>query len=310
MGAGRVIVVGSINVDFVVQLPRLPRPGETVGDGTFTVHLGGKGANQAAAAARLGARVGLVGMLGDDDEAQLASTALRELGIDLSGVSHAPTHTGIAQIMVSRDGENLIGVAPGANGMLAPDAVRDEVRARARQGDVVVTNLEIPLAAVTAAVQAGRDVGAVTIVNPAPAIELPPSLLRGIDVLVPNEHELRSLSPQGPLPLIRAGVGAVVETRGAAGVGITTGDGVTHEQPAFPADVVDTTGAGDAFVGVLAASMADGRSLRDAVTDAAAAGACVVEGHGARANAPTREQVAERRAARSYKVHEERGTAR
>lgn len=307
---GRVVVVGSINVDLVVQLPRLPRPGETVGEGTFAVHLGGKGANQAAAAARLGAPVGLIGLLGNDDEAELASNALRELGIDLNRVGRAQTHTGIAQIMVSRDGENLIGVAPGANGMLSPEVVRAEVLASVRQGDVLVTNFEIPLAAATAAVLAGSEVGALTIVNPAPAIELPSSLLSRTDILVPNEHELSALSPQGPLPLLRAGVGTVVETRGAAGVRVTTGDGATHEQPAFPADVVDSTGAGDVFVGVLAASMAGGRSLWEAVTDAAAAGACVVEGHGARANAPTREELADRRADRSPKVHEERGTAR
>ncbi|MGZ8570649.1 MAG: ribokinase [Actinomycetota bacterium] len=284
-----VIVVGSANMDLVVAVRDLPGPGETVSGGTYTRTLGGKGANQAAAAATLGARTWLVGMTGDDEHGQLIRADLTARGVDLSGVGHGLGPTGVAQIVVDRRGENQIAVAPGANDELTPDAARRHVERLAEAGSVVLAVLEVPAESVLAGAEAARTHGCRFLLNPAPAASLPVELLELCDVVTPNEREIEILG--SPRELIRSGVGAVVVTRGAGGADLFLQDGSVHHQDAYPIEVVDTTGAGDAFNGALAWGLADGRSIEEALALAAAAGALATRALGARASLPDREEV-------------------
>ena len=262
-----VVVVGSANLDLVARTLRLPGPGETVLGSDFAEHPGGKGLNQAVAAARAGASVAFVGAVGDDDAGRtLHSVAVTE-GIDVSGLSVADgVVTGRAVITVDDSGENSIVVVPGAN-------------ASAHVGDlpaatVVLAQLEIPVATVIAAFAVARTAGSRTVLNPAPVPVggLPDELLSLCDILVPNEHEVELLG--GIDELLASGVAAVVVTQGAAGVTVTEApDATTWSVEAFEVDPVDTTGAGDAFCGALAARLAAGADLRPAVRYAAAGGA-------------------------------------
>ena len=286
--AASVIVIGSANVDLVVAVRDLPAPGETVSGGRFTRTLGGKGANQAAAAAALGARTWLVGMTGKDEHGDLIRADLAARGVDLSGVGNGLSPTGVAQIVVDQNGENQIAVAPGANDELTPDAARSHVKRLAEAGSIVLAVLEVPVQSVLAAAEAARARGCRFLLNPAPATVLPLELLKLCDVVTPNDRELKIL---GQRELFRSGVGAVVVTRGARGVDLLRKDGVEHHQDAFPVEVVDTTGAGDAFNGALAWGLADGRSIEEAVALGAAAGALATRALGARAALPDREEV-------------------
>jgi ribokinase len=283
----RVVVVGSANVDLVWHGPRLPTPGETVTDGQFTQVLGGKGANQAAAAAALGAEVQFVGCVGDDAHGALVRADLAARGVDISHLATAPDATGVATILVDARGENVVAVAPGANRALTPDAIAGLIGA----DDVVLCSCEIPLDTVRAA--AGMSARA--IVNPAPA-----RALIAAPVLTPNEHECAAL---GGLDALRAASPVVIVTRGAAGA-VLYRDDTEHAQSGFAVDVVDTTGAGDAFNGALAWALAtdeasvNGRfptftdaSLRRAVRLACAAGALATRALGARAALATADEV-------------------
>ncbi|MBA3604610.1 MAG: ribokinase, partial [Acidimicrobiia bacterium] len=260
-----VCVVGSANLDLVATADRLPGPGETVLGVDFREHPGGKGLNQAVAAARAGGRVAFVGTVGRDDAGTQLRAVLGAESIDVEALDDVDgTPTGRALIVVDRRGENSIVVVPGANAATVAPHV-----AAAR---VLLTQLEVPLPAVAAAVGAARRAGTTTILNPAPASAggLDPALLSAVDIIVPNEHEVQLL---GGVEHLRAlGVGAVIVTRGAHGVDVSSAGGRWH-QPAFPVDVVDTTAAGDAFCGALAARLAAGHELRAAVCWAAAAGA-------------------------------------
>lgn len=283
------IVVGSANVDLVLSVHDLPGPGETVSGGSFTRTLGGKGANQAAAAAALGARTWFVGMTGDDEHGRLVREDLAARGIDLSGVGIGVEPTGVAQIVVDRHGENQIAVASGANAELTPEAARRHVERLAEAGSVVLAVLEIPIPSVLAAAEAARAQGCRFVLNPAPAAALPVELLACCDVVAPNERELTAL---GSIPdLLRSGVGAVVVTRGARGADLFRSDGSVHHQDGFPVEAVDTTGAGDAFNGALAWALADGREIEQAVALAAAAGALATRALGARASLAGRDEV-------------------
>jgi ribokinase len=270
-----VAVVGSVNLDLVATTPRLPRPGETVSGTAYAEHAGGKGLNQAIAAARSGASVSMVGAVGDDE----AGTRLRSIaeheGIDvgaIASVSGAPT--GRALISVDWAGENSIVVIPGANALIRSGAIPP--------ARVVIAQLEIPMVVVIEAFRSARDADALTILNPAPGQPLPDELIGLCDVIVPNEHELLLIG--GLDALFDHGVRAVVTTRGAEGVVVATrDDGVTTERHhgAFPVTPIDTTGAGDAFCGALAARLAGGDSLESAVCYAAAAGALATTIEGA-----------------------------
>ena len=277
-----VLVVGSANLDLVAGAPRIPAPGETVLGTSFAEHAGGKGLNQAVAAARAGARVAMVAAVGQD----AAGAALRRVMTD-DGIDDAlvvvtdDLPTGRALITVDASGENSIVVVAGANA--AVTCPRDLPPAR-----VVLAQLEVPVDVVLEAFTAARAAGATTLLNPAPARDLPAELLAVTDVIVPNEHEVGLL---GGVPALRAaGVSTVIVTRGGQGVDVTTADGTRHRD-SFPVRPVDTTGAGDAFCGALAASLASGAALDDAVTFAAAAGALATTVAGAVPSLPRRADV-------------------
>ena len=283
--AGDVYVVGSVNVDLVVTAATLPRPGETVAGGTFERHGGGKSANQAVAAARLGAHVRMVGAVGDDDLGEEALAALREEGVDVSAVARLEgSPTGVALIVVDEAGENQIAVASGANAELGADAV--EATLRGADGGVVLLGFEVPDAPVVAGARAARAAGLEVVVNPAPARALPPALLEHSPLLTPNLDEARALAgeqdPEAAGRALAAQTGApVIITLGGDGALVVDGDTV-ERLPAPRVEVVDTTGAGDAFNGALAYELARGTGLPDAVRSAIAVAAASTGAAGAR----------------------------
>lgn len=290
---GRVTVVGSINVDLVVHAERLPLPGETVQGGRFAHSHGGKGANQAVAAARAGATVTMIGAVGNDAYGADAIQALRDEGIDVSRIRVVDEPTGVALIGVGARGENAILLAPGANDAL----VEGDAVLAGRDAAVVLTSFEIPYEVALAAVRNARASGATPIVTPAPAHALSAELLALDPILVPNEHELTVMignddSAAALAEVTRRTAGPVIVTQGAAGALLAHGERrerFNSRQPA--ASVVDTTGAGDAFVGTLAAWLADGRPLDEAIAAANAAGALSVSALGARDGLPDRSKI-------------------
>jgi ribokinase len=294
-----VLVVGSANVDFTVAAPRLPSPGETVTDGTLLVDHGGKGANQAVAARRLGADVRLIGCVGRDASGAAIRAALAEEGIGIDGLlDGAPAATGTALIVVDRAGKNQIAVAPGANRALTVE----QVQARGADfawAEVVACQLEIPLACVTQALGEARRHGAITILNPAPVPAARLEMLALVDYLTPNAGEAERLSGvtvRGPADAIRAaqvlreaGPRTVVVTLGEDGA-LAVGDETVHV-PAFVVSAIDTTAAGDAFNAGLAVALAERRPLRDALVFASAVAALTCTRRGAQASLPRREDV-------------------
>jgi ribokinase len=296
---GRVVVVGSINVDLVVHADRLPAPGETVLGGRFEQHQGGKGANAAVAAARAGADVVMIGAVGDDGHGEGALAALAAEGVDVSRVRRvSEERTGVAIIAVGPRGENQIAVAPGANAFLTPDDVGREALAgdAGVPGGVLLTNHEVPIAVVVSAVRGARHAGMTAIVNPAPAHAIPAELLALGPILTPNEHELTvAIGDDDPASalatLAQRSAGPIVVTQGAAGA-LLARDDRRDRFDGYPAPAaVDTTGAGDAFCGVLAAWLAERSSLEDAIDAANAAGALSVGATGARSGMPSRQAI-------------------
>lgn len=297
----RIVVVGSLNMDLVVGAPKIPAPGETVIGGDLQTFPGGKGANQAVAAARLGAQVAMVGRVGDDAFGAQLKQTLENDGVDLAYVQNtAVTPSGVALIVVDAAGQNSIVVASGANMRLTPADVEAAAPA-IRAADVLVLQLESPLETVQRAAELARAHGVTVILNPAPARPLPPELLALVDVIIPNESETAALTG---LPVTSAdeltaaadrlraqGVGMVILTLGARGALLATAGGV-RRFPAFPVDqVVDTTAAGDAFVGGLATAVAEKQPLDAAIAWGNAAGALAVTRAGAQPSLPTRAAV-------------------
>lgn len=258
-----VIVLGSLNLDLVARTERLPSPGETVTGSTFHEFPGGKGLNQAVAAARSGASVAMVGAIGDDAAGRTLRRVALDDGVDDSDISTVDgVASGRAMIGVDDHAENSIIVIPGAN--------QHVTLARLRPTRVVLAQLEIPIEIVTAAFRAARAAGATTILNPAPAAPLPAELLAVTDVVIPNEHEAELL---GGIDALRAaGIGTVIVTRGADGATVTDGHG-TRSYAAQKVATVDTTGAGDTFCGAFAAQLAATRPLETCIDWAIAAGA-------------------------------------
>jgi ribokinase len=283
-----VIVVGSINVDLFSYVKSLPRPGETVTGGTYRKAHGGKGANQAVAAARLGADVRLIGTVGEDDLGRASMASLEREGVNVDGVRTGRSHTGVAQIIVDDLGENLIAVAPGANHELTGGMVAESLARIGADHAVVGTVLEVPDDAVLMAARTATKRGWNLVLNPAPARALSREILTECDVLTPNEHEVTELGVSSPEELIDAGAGAVVVTRGSKGADLYRPGLSVRNQPAFEVRAVDTTGAGDAFAGALAWALADGRELEMAVEFAAASAALSTLQRGARAGMPSR----------------------
>ena len=314
---GRVLVVGSVNVDLVVALARLPSAGETVSGGTFDRHAGGKGGNQAVAAARLGAASWFIGAIGEDPFGQEAIAGLERDGVQIDAVrrlTDAPT--GVALILVDQAGENLIAVAPGANHEVDPDLVRASLRRlHAGDGDVVLVSCEIPTAAVGAALDEARRAGARSILNPAPADGLDRAVTGLADILTPNRAELTSLAraearrtgrpdPGGEdaerlarrlLTLSSEGPAAreaILVTLGPAGaLLVPAGRDPAIAIPAPKVVAVDSTGAGDALNGALAAGLAAGLPLEVAARRAVVAGSLATTRLGARAGMPTADEL-------------------
>lgn len=286
-----VIVVGSINVDLFVYVHRLPRPGETVIGGKFSRAHGGKGANQAVAAARLGADVVFVGMVGDDDLGRSALEELGKEGVSLDEVRIGGNHTGVAQILVEDSGENMIAVATGANSDVSAEMVVDSLARINVDGAVVGAVLEIPDSAVAAAATVAAERGWRFILNPAPARTVSKDLLKRCYLLTPNEHEVAELGVDSPEDLLRGGAEAVAVTRGAAGAELLRPGLPPHRRSAFEVTAVDTTGAGDAFSGAVAWALADGAGLEAALELASGAAALSTQQRGARSGMPTRPQL-------------------
>jgi ribokinase len=289
---GAVVVVGSANVDLVVRASRLPRPGETVIGGTFSKVHGGKGANQAAAAVALGVRTRFVGMVGDDDLGREAREDLERRGVDLEQLGTARGRpTGVAVIVVDDEGENLIAVASGANGELVGERVGSSFASIDEPSAVVLADLEVPDDAVAAAAEGAGERGWKFVLNPAPARPIDASVVARCDVLVPNEHEVLRLGWDSIDALLEAGAAAVVVTLGGEGAALHRSGRDIVEVPPAAVDVVDTTGAGDAFCGALAAWLADGASIEGAVEAAVAAGALATRSVGARESIPQRAEL-------------------
>ena len=292
---GTIVVVGSVNVDLLAQVRRHPAPGETLHGTGGQMLPGGKGANQAVAAARLGARVAMVGAVGSDVQAEAALSALREAGVDLGHVAEIEGPTGLAIVTVAEDGENSIVVIAGANDAMDAGRVRAaaEVISAAR---IVVCQGEIPRDGIEAlpALVTGRFLH-----NPAPVMELDPAVLRASDPLVVNQHEaglvLAQLAPGQEAPedpeavvaaLRAAGIPSAVLTLGADGSLVADQAGVRRIPPA-PVEAVDTTGSGDAFIGALALGLARGDDLTTAARLASRVGAFAATGEGAQPSYPT-----------------------
>lgn len=296
----RVTVVGSLNMDLVVRAPRIPRPGETIIGGEFRTVPGGKGANQAVAAARLGAQVAMVGRVGGDAFGGLLLENLAAAGVDHTFVTRdVEAATGVALIEVDDAGQNSIVVVSGANMRLAPADV-EAAAAAIGVADVLLLQLESPLETVTRAAQVAHARGVTVILNPAPARPVPAGLLGLVDVLIPNESETALLTglPVGDqeeaqaaaAALRRMGVATVILTLGERGA-LLAYEGGAELFPAFDVTPVDTTAAGDAFVGGLAVALAEGRPLQEAVRWGNAAGALATTRLGAQPSLPTRQAL-------------------
>lgn len=295
-----VTVVGSSNTDMVINTPTLPRPGETVLGGVFRTAAGGKGANQAVAAARAGGDVRFVARVGDDNLGRAALAGFRKDRIDVGRVLPTEgTASGVALITVDRAGENCIAVAPGANGLVTPADVERAFQDVAPPA-VVLVQLEIPLEAVKATVRMGRVLGAVVVLNPAPARVLPPAILKLVDVLTPNESEAALLTGievrdqvgagKAAAKLRDMGVRCVIVTLGAKGAWIQDDTG-GRLIPGFKMKAVDTTAAGDVFNGALAVALGEGKQVAEAVRFANAAAGISVTRLGAQPSAPTRAEI-------------------
>ena len=294
---GRVVLIGSINVDLVIYARHLPAPGETVLGGTFTRHHGGKGANQAVAAARLGAAVTFVGAVGADEMGDESRVELEAEGIDTDRIAPLPdTPTGVALIVVDERGENQIAVASGANARVDGNLVEAALSSyEFMPGGVLLAGFEVSDEAVLAGARQARAHGMRIVINPAPARPLLDELVALGPILLANRLEAQALSgesePEAAARELSARTGApVVVTLGADGALVVAGSDVTH-LPAPPARVVDTTGAGDTFAGALAAELTLGRPLTEATRLAVRAASMSVTAAGARGGMPTRAQL-------------------
>ena len=297
-----IVVVGSLNMDLVVETPTIPLAGETVLGKNFATFPGGKGANQAVAAARLGAQVSLIGRVGKDAFGDQLLASARADGINVTHVGRDDTAaTGVAMIVVDENGQNSIAVASGANFCLTADHVR-VAWAALKKVDLLVMPLETPPDTIATAVALAQESGATVVLNPAPARQVSAQILANVDVLVPNEPETAQLtgmpvstpdeSQEAARQLLALGVGSVVLTLGSRGALVL--DGETNDFTMVPArevKVVDTTAAGDSFVGGLAVALGEGKSLVEAAQFANAVGALAVTRQGAQPGMPARNEV-------------------
>jgi ribokinase len=300
MMGNKIVVVGSSNTDMIVKLPHLPKPGETVSGGAFSTAAGGKGANQAVAAARAGADVGFVARVGEDSFGEQAIAGFVGDGIDVRHVTRNPAApSGVALIFVDDAGENCIAVAPGANAELTPQDI-EAAEELITEADVVVMQLETPIEAVERAAALANEHGVRVILNPAPARPLSDEILSKVSILTPNESEAELLTgvqvnddagaEQAARALVARGVDTVILTLGSRGAFVfESGEG--ELVPSFEVQAVDTTAAGDVFNGTLGVGLAEGKPLAQAVRFANAAAALSVTKLGAQPSAPTRSEI-------------------
>ena len=271
-----VVIVGSANLDLVARTLRLPKPGETVTGSNYFEFCGGKGANQAIAAARAGANTAFIGALGNDHAGETLRVAFKHDDVDISAVRFVSEPTGRALIGVSDDGENSIIVVPGANHAITIGDVERNTKIIS-SAKVLLCQLEVPLEVVQRAFELAGE-NSIRILNPAPAQSLSKELLQLVDVITPNEHEMQLLG--GSEALLKCGVKTIVVTQGARGALMITEKGETRIPP-FEVDPVDSTGAGDAFCGMLAARLATGESIQNALKAAVVSGALATLTEGA-----------------------------
>lgn len=304
----KLVVLGSVNADHVLSVPRFPKPGETLTGSEYHIAYGGKGANQAVAAGRAGADIAFIASIGDDDIGARMKTQFAEDGIDTQAVMPVGgSPTGVAMILVSADGENSIAISAGANAELTPDRLQPHESLIA-DADVLLMQLESPIPTVIAAAQTARQSGTRVILNPAPAQVLPAELLQLVDVITPNETEaemLTGISVQTEADAQRAanklhtyGIGTVLITLGAKGVWLSE-QGQGELLPGFRVQAVDTTAAGDTFNGAWVTAELDGLPTRQAIRFAHAAAAISVTRTGAQPSIPWKAEVDAFLAARS-----------
>lgn len=296
MSQARILVVGSMNRDYVCRVPSLPRPGETLLGGELQLGAGGKGGNQAVAVARMGGRCSMVGCVGDDADGQALLAALVDEGIDVEHVSiDKERATGAAFVFVDPAGENSIVVAPGANAAVTATAVDLSVRKALSAADVLVAQAEISVEALVAAVRTAGEIGARVVLNLAPFRSIPDDVLQLADPLIVNESEAKALlgrrhedviSGTDLASALGAQTRSAVVTLGGAGAVVCSPGWVEHV-PTDAVEVIDSTGAGDAFTGVLAACLADSTDLLAAVRYGVAAGTYAVQRPGAQSSYPT-----------------------
>jgi len=305
MSTAKIIVIGSLNADMVVKTPRRPAAGETITDAQFIIVGGGKGANQALSAARLGGNVIMIGHVGADDFGSMLINNLSRDGVDISNVRTVKdATTGVAFIIVDAKGENSIVVAPGANRVWAEEDYRqiEKVLEIAPPGSIILLQLEIPLDVVEYAMKKAADCGHRVALDPAPSRPLSDEVFRYVEITTPNEHEASQITGvevkdvdsarrAGEL-LVQKGARYALVKLGASGCVIVASDSSEHI-PAFAVDAVDTTAAGDAFAGGLAVALTEGKSVRDAVIFASAAGALSATRLGAQSSLPARTEVDE-----------------
>lgn len=300
----RIVVLGSLNADLVQSVERLPRPGETISGGSLRIFPGGKGANQACAAGRMGARVMMVGQVGGDNLAPMLLDSLRSAGVNVQYVGVGGDSTGAASILVLPSGENTIVISPGANATLTPEIALPRLAALG-PGSLLLCQCEVPIETVERALRRAKECGARTVLDPAPARPLEPALLAAVDFLTPNETEAAVLlnraesaldsldeAKEVAVRLLRLGLGAVVLKLGARGC-VVAAEGSAQVVPGFIVKAVDTTAAGDTFNGAFACALAEGRDSLAAARFANAAAALSVTRHGAQTSIPSRAEVEE-----------------
>ena len=293
--AKKIVVVGSSNTDMTIKANRLPAPGETILGGSFQMGPGGKGANQAVAAARLGGDVTFICKVGRDMFGDNAIKGYEADGIDTTHILRSDKPSGVALILVDGSGENVIGVAPGANCDLTPDDI-ESVRDVIESADYVILQLEIPVESTLAAARIAHGAGACVILNPAPATVLPEELFHYVSIITPNQTEMSLLTgidddvPAMVAKLSSMGVDTVVMTRGSKGCALY-GNGATEMIPALKVNAIDATAAGDTFCGALCVGLSEGLSLKDAALFATKASSITVQRMGAQKSIPYRNEL-------------------
>lgn len=300
----KILVVGSANMDMVISAPHFPQPGETIAGYGFMTNHGGKGANQAVAAARLGAKTAFVGKVGDDQFGQAMTTMMNKEGIDTSALSTANNvPTGVALITTVPNGENTIIIEPGANAQLTPEDI-EQAETLFKDAGIVLMQLETPIPTLAKAAELAKQNGAYVVLNPAPApvTPLPSALLQNVDMLIPNETEAAAISgvavtDDGDIPLAMErlhsmGIKDVIITLGSKGACASTG-GKCVKVEAVKVDAVDTTAAGDTFCGALCTALLQGKDLEDAMHYGCKAAAISVTRRGAQMSMPRKEEITE-----------------